>query len=205
MYFAKTPKAFTYIYPNCTWNIEPTTQKTVYLTFDDGPCKGVTDIALKLLAQHNAKATFFCVGEQASKNLDLLRQIQEEGHKIGNHTHNHLKGWDTEDQSYLENIEKANQVLKTKLFRPPYGKATRKQLKEIQKDYQIIMWDILSGDFDHKLSTKKMVTNVLNNLSDGSIIVMHDSQKHGEKMLAALPEILEGIVKQGFQLEVIPD
>lgn len=205
MYFAKTPKALTYIYPNCIWKVTPVDQKTVYLTFDDGPCKGVTNKTLQILAQHNAKATFFCVGEQASKNLQLLEQIQNEGHRIGNHTHNHLKGWNTQDSIYLENVEKANQLLNTNLFRPPYGKATRKQLKELQKNYQIIMWDILSGDFDHKLSTDKMVSNVLNNLSDGSIIVMHDSQKHGDKMLLALPKIIEGIVKKGYKMDVIPD
>lgn len=205
MYFVKTPKALHYIYSNCEWKISPTEQKTVYLTFDDGPTKSVTDEVLRILSNNNAKATFFCVGEQVSKNLDLLKQIKNEGHRIGNHTYNHLKGWDTDDNTYLENVEKTDREVHSNLFRPPYGKATRKQLKALKSKYRIIMWDILSGDFDQKNSTEKIVSNVLENLSDGSIIVMHDSQKHGDKMLLALPKIIEGIVKKGYKMDVIPD
>lgn len=203
VYLIKTPKALKYIYPSCYWTI-PDSSKTVYLTFDDGPTPGITDKVLNILEQHQAKATFFCVGEQAEKHFELFESLRQKGHHVGNHTFNHLKGWTTSISEYLDNIKKADKIISSTLFRPPYGKASRTQIAQIKKKYHLIMWDILAGDFDANNTIEKIVSNVISNIQPGSIVVLHDSKKHGKKMLKALPVIMKKLDELGYSFKAIP-
>lgn len=178
------------------WKIEPHHQK-IYLTFDDGPIPEVTPWVLELLKKHNAKASFFCIGDNIQKNPEIFKQIIAEGHAIGNHTQNHLNGWKTDIEVYLENIEKcqnsmARHQVYTNLFRPPYGKCTHQQAHKLrQKGMQLIMWDVLTKDYDKKVSKEKAF-NVYQKTSEaGSIVVLHDSLKAFETLSDLLPRILE--------------
>jgi len=178
------------LYPNFVWNI-PNNEQAVFLTFDDGPHPEITPKVLALLKQHNAKATFFCVGENAKKHPKIITQILEEGHSLGNHTHNHLHGFKTSIEKYLENVDECAKHITSKLFRPPYGKLTRKQGRAlIQKGYKIIMWDILSYDFDKTLSPERCAENVTKHLKSGSIVIFHDSEKAEKNMLYTLEKTL---------------
>ena len=193
----KTPLVVKKIFPNYTWEISSST-KEIYLTFDDGPTPEITNWVLNLLKQYDAKATFFCIGNNIEKHPDIFQNIINEGHAIGNHTQNHIKGWKTSVTDYLENVQQThslvinNNQIKLKLFRPPYGQITPKQGSEIIKlGYKIIMWTVLSADFDTSISKEKCFENVLKNTKNGSIIVFHDSLKASEKLRFVLPKILE--------------
>lgn len=178
------------LYSNYVWNI-PNDEQAVFLTFDDGPHPEITPKVLALLKQHNAKATFFCVGENAKKHPEIIKQILQEGHALGNHTHNHLHGFKTPLEKYVENTEECAEHISSKLFRPPYGKITRKQGKALmKKGYNIIMWDILSYDFDKTISAQRCTENVANHLKSGSIVIFHDSEKAEKNMLYALEKTL---------------
>lgn len=201
-YFVKTPKILHAFYKDAVWFL-PNPHNTIYLTFDDGPIPGVTDKCLAVLNEYQVKATFFCVGQNAQNNLELINRIIKEGHAIGNHTQNHLKGWKTENDTYVKNVERCNDFVNSKLFRPPYGKAKRSQLKMLANDYKIVMWDVLSGDFDPKVSVEKAIENVVNNTEAGSIIVMHDNEKCGDKMLEILPKVITELLDKGFNFQVI--
>lgn len=201
-YFVKTPSVIKKIYKDVHWNF-PNVNKEIFLTFDDGPTEGITDEVLSILDKFNAKATFFCVGEDIKKNPTLFKRLQSHGHAIGNHSYSHLKGWNTSNEKYFEDIQKCQKLTQTSLFRPPYGKATRKQLALLNQDYKIILWDVLSGDFDPTTSIEKIIKNVIGNVESGSIIVMHDNLHCGEKMLKALPFILEGLLQKGFSFSRI--
>lgn len=205
-YLVKTPDLITRFSSNRIWNIS-TDKKEIYLTFDDGPIPEVTPWVLKTLKEFSAKATFFCVGENINKHPEIFQKVLANNHKIGNHTFNHLNGWKTNTKTYLENIEKANNQLQklkveiqgSKLFRPPYGKIKPPQTKAlIKKGYKIIMWDILSGDFDIDLSKEKCLQNVIKNTQKGSIIVFHDHEKAYKKLQYVLPRVLEFYSKKGF-------
>jgi len=202
-YWVKTPLLVKKIFPNQIWNI-PTEDKAVYLTFDDGPYVGVTDEVLKILKQYDAKATFFCIGGNVANNPGLFQKITTEGHSIGNHSMTHQMGWGKSKKTYLKDIRRAEKLINSNLFRPPYGKINFKSNKTLQKKYKIIMWDIIAGDFDEKCSVEQMVKNVVLNLEKGSIIVLHDNKKFQKKMFAALPLIIENIQKNGFKLKGIP-
>lgn len=202
-YFIKTPKLLHSLYRDAVW-VLPNSNQTIYLTFDDGPVDGITAECLDILAKYDAKATFFCVGENVKKNAQLFDRITKEGHAVGNHSQQHLKGWSTPDDMYFENVEACNQLVQSSLFRPPYGKIKRTQLKKLKEDYKIIMWDVLSGDFDPKVTVGQCVENVVKNTDSGSIIVMHDNEKCGQKMLSALPQILETLKEKGFKFDTLP-
>ena len=202
-YWVKTPYIIKKIFRNQVWNI-PTNKPEVYLTFDDGPTKGVTEKVLTILKKYNAKATFFCIGRNVVKNPDIFIRITNEGHSIGNHSMTHPMGWGKSKKMYLRDIEKAQKYINSNLFRPPYGKINIKSNKTLQKKYKIIMWDIVGGDFDENCSPKKVIENITLNLSKGSIIVLHDNLKFKEKMLSALPTVIENIQKKGFELKAIP-
>jgi peptidoglycan/xylan/chitin deacetylase (PgdA/CDA1 family) len=212
LYFVKTPKLITSFYKKYTWRVQ-TNKKEIYLTFDDGPTPKVTEFVLDTLKQFDAKATFFCIGKNIKNNSKLFNRIIEENHAIGNHTNNHLNGWKTKTDDYLQNVEKCagiinneelvtnNQSLKinSKLFRPPYGKIKKSQAsKLIDKDYKIIMWSVLSGDFDKTITKEKCLKNVLNKSRKGSIIVFHDSEKAYEKLQYTLPKTLKYFSEKGF-------
>jgi peptidoglycan/xylan/chitin deacetylase (PgdA/CDA1 family) len=170
----------------------------VFLTFDDGPIPEITPWVLDTLAQYNAKATFFCVGENIAKHPDIFARIIEEGHRAGNHTYNHLKGWDTDDKTYYENIEKCNALTKDVLFRPPYLRATRQQLNQLKSHYEIIFFDVLSYDFDEKTNEQTCYRNVMANVKNGSIVVFHDNKKAFPRLQYVLPRVLKKLAQQGY-------
>lgn len=197
---ASTPLVIKKMFPNYVWNIE-TDQNALYLTFDDGPTPGVTEWVLDILQKFNAQATFFCIGDNIKKYPDIFKKIVANGHTVGNHTHNHLKGWKTPTPSYLRNVEQAQQTINQKpsLFRPPYGKLKPKQGTELTKlGYKIIMWSVLSFDWDKSISQSDCFNNVKNHANPGGIIVFHDSLKAENNLRYALPKTLEYFKEKGF-------
>lgn len=188
----------------------PATKNEVYLTFDDGPVYGPTEFVLEELSRASAKATFFCIGDNVRKHPDVFRRIVSEGHAVGNHTFNHLSGWSTPTETYIDNIrkfeiesakalssEKRNRPL---LFRPPYGRIKASQIKALA-DYKIIMWDVLSLDYDKSLSVEKCFRNTLKAIRPGSIVVFHDSFKAEKNMTFALPRLITALKEKGFELK----
>jgi peptidoglycan/xylan/chitin deacetylase (PgdA/CDA1 family) len=199
------------IFSKYTWRFS-ISKKEIYLTFDDGPTPEITTFVLNELKKHNAKATFFCIGKNISTHTEIFKQIIKEDHSVGNHTQNHLNGWKTKTQDYIKNTSEVQRTLqlsnfktlKLNLFRPPYGKIKQKQAKHLlSKGYKIIMWSVLSGDFDTNLSKEKCLQNVLKNTSNGSIVVFHDSVKAAEKVKYVLPKVLEYFSKRGFEFKAI--
>ena len=199
------PRLLQWMYPKRIWAF-PRGNNNVYLTFDDGPIPKVTPWILDQLKNYDAKATFFCIGDNIRKNPEIFRRIIAEGHSVGNHTYNHLNGWQTNPPKYLENIERAEREIRKNsefdhqifedqnslLFRPPYGKMTSKQAGILQnKGYRIVMWDIISYDYDADLSKDKCLDNVLKNIEPGSIVVFHDSIKAEKNLRYVLPKLLE--------------
>jgi peptidoglycan/xylan/chitin deacetylase (PgdA/CDA1 family) len=203
--FVKIPRWIQRIFNKQDWSIK-TEGKEIYLTFDDGPTPEITEWVLDQLALHNAKATFFCIGKNIEKHPAILRKIIAEEHGIGNHTYQHLQGWKTKTNEYLNDILKTEKLLRkhplknsVKLFRPPYGKIKRAQVRKLlSKKYKVVMWEVLSADYDHSISTKKCLENILKNTSSGSIVVFHDSIKAKKNLQFALPRTLEHFSKQGY-------
>lgn len=182
----------------------PTIEPKIYLTFDDGPIPEITEFVLDQLNIYNAKATFFCIGVNVVKNPEIFNKILANGHSIGNHTMNHLKGWNTDNQVYIDNFKQCNQVLeKNDLFRPPYGKISQKQATEVMKTHKIIMWDVLAGDFLPNLQPEKCLEKCIKYTKPGSIIVFHDSIKAAKIMTYVLPRYLAYFQERGFSFEPI--
>jgi len=201
MYLVKSPLLLKWYYPSLLWN-KPRTEKVIYLTFDDGPIPNVTDFVLKTLKAFNAKATFFCIGDNIVKHPEVFNRVKNDGHSIGNHTFNHLKGWDTDDKTYMLNALKCQQLTQTNFFRPPYGRIKKTQISNLQAqipNLEIVMWDTLSGDFDINLSPEKCYHNVIKNARNGSIIVFHDSLKAFDRLEFALPRVLKYFSEKGYQ------
>lgn len=246
-YWIKTNKLIKRLFSNQVWDI-PNTEKKIYLTFDDGPTPEVTPWVLSVLKQHEIKATFFCIGDNIRKHPELFQKVLSEGHRIGNHTYNHLQGWKTSDKVYLENIkkceeeirlqmtynkwQKADDIQKTAetilekkdstitknqkaatynlqsancgLFRPPYGKIRPSESAQLRKKgYKIIMWDVLSADFDIRIAPEKCLDNVIKNTTQGSVIVFHDSRKAFKNLEYALPKTIEILKENGFLFDTI--
>jgi peptidoglycan/xylan/chitin deacetylase (PgdA/CDA1 family) len=202
-YFTKTPNLVKKVLKNWVWSFS-SKEKILYLTFDDGPTPKITDWVLNKLEQYNAKATFFCVGENLTKYPEISKKITANLHTIGNHTNNHLNGFKTNTSTYLNNLQFSNSTQTSKLFRPPYGKIKFSQAKKIrQKGYKIIMWDVLSADFDNTITPQECLRNVIENASNGSIVVFHDSVKANEKLQFVLPKILEYYSKKGYSFKAI--
>ena len=205
MYLVKSPLLLKWYYPSLVWN-KTRTDKVIYLTFDDGPIPDVTDFVLKTLKTFNAKATFFCIGDNIIKHPAVFERVVAAGHQLANHTYNHLKGWKTDDQTYIENIQLCQQLTQSHLFRPPYGRIKKSQVKRIKALYpkiQIIMWDVLSGDFDLELSPENCYKNVIKHTDNGSIIVFHDSIKAFERLQYTLPRALKYFQQQGFTFSTL--
>ena len=205
MYLIRTPWWVKIVYPECTWSVK-TSEKVLFLTFDDGPHPFATSFVLEQLNKYNSHATFFCIGKNVEQNFKIYSSVIEAGHSVGNHTYDHLNGWKTSDKKYLENIFKAKQIIDSNLFRPPYGRITKFQLAQLSADkykMKTIMWSVLSGDFDSKLSPEICFLNVVRNAKPGSIIVFHDSEKSYEKLRIVLPRVLEHFSKKGFEFKKI--
>lgn len=181
----------------------PSGEKTVYLTFDDGPIPSVTCAILDILKERNIKATFFCVGDNIVKHPEIFCQILQQGHAVGNHTYNHLHGLKTSNTEYISNIQKAAQHINSNLFRPPYGLMKGKQYKTIINQYDIIMWDVISCDYDPDISPEKCFQNVVDFVRDGSIITFHDSVKSEKNVLTALPRVIDFLLSQGYSFSKV--
>lgn len=204
MYLVKTPQIIQNLFPNFTWKI-PSHEKVIYLTFDDGPIPEVTPWVLQQLEAFQAKATFFCVGDNVKKHQEVFQRVVEAGHSIGNHTFNHLSGWACENIPYFHNVRRCARLVDSNLFRPPYGRLKPKQSQFLQRHYRIVMWDVLSGDFDAKISKEQCLENVIANAGKGSIVVFHDSLKAKEKLQYALPKVLNYYSEKGYRFEAMTE
>lgn len=198
MYIVKTPLFVQSLFKRLVWRIVDA--KKIYLTFDDGPVPEATPWVLDQLRDAGVTATFFCVGENVQLYPEIYQRIIDEGHAIGNHTHNHLNAWKTDRKSYLENIDQASAYIASKMFRPPYGRLLPQLAREIEEKYDIIMWDILSGDFDSNITAEKCIDNVIQNSREGSIIVFHDSIKAIDKLKIVLPQVIAHFKSQGVEM-----
>jgi peptidoglycan/xylan/chitin deacetylase (PgdA/CDA1 family) len=201
-YLVKTPWLLKKIYPSYLWSID-TKEKIVYLTFDDGPHPEITRFVLKQLKRYDALATFFCVGKNVIAYPELYKQINDEGHAVGNHTYNHLNGWKTGNDVYLKDIAEASKVIDSSLFRPCYGRITSFQAKHLKavmkgKEPTIVMWDVLSGDFDTECTPQQCLANVVFASVPGSIIVFHDSEKALPRLEYTLPRVLHYFSEKGY-------
>lgn len=212
-FWVKTNRIIKWIFPNYVWDIPNDGQK-VFLTFDDGPTPEITEWVLEQLKKYNAKATFFCIGNNIEKYPEIFQKTIAEGHTIGNHTFSHLKGWKTSNEDYLENVKLCQSQIPSRnfgtksqisnLFRPPYGKIKPSQSKRLRKlGYKIIMWDVLSRDYDQTISATQCLENVLPNVKTGSIIVFHDSLKAEHNLKYVLPKTLEFLKENGFVCDKI--
>jgi peptidoglycan/xylan/chitin deacetylase (PgdA/CDA1 family) len=205
MYLVKTPFWLLLVSPDFVWH-KDRSKRCIYLTFDDGPIPVVTPFVLDTLKKFNAKATFFCIGDNIDKHPDIFNRLHSEGHAIGNHTYNHLKGWSTEDETYIENFNKCQTLTQTNLFRPPYGRIKGSQSRELKAQSSkpdIVMWDVLSGDFDEKLKPQNCLDNVIWNTENGSIIVFHDSLKAQPRLEFVLPRALQFWKEKGFEFGIL--
>lgn len=191
------------LYPGLEWT-QNGNNRNIYLTFDDGPQPEITQFVLNTLAQFNAKATFFCVGENVMRYPEIAAQIQAQGHTLANHSHNHLKGWNTEAHEYVKNVIQAGQFIPNKIFRPPYGRITRRQINLLKAaGFRIIMWNLLSCDYVPQLNREKSLKSLTSHTVEGSIIVFHDSIKAAENMRWILPRYMEAMQDKGFNFAAI--
>lgn len=209
LYFSRTPWWLKKLYSSYTWEVN-TDEKIIYLTFDDGPHPTITPFVLDELRKLDAKACFFCIGKNVAAYPEVYRRILDEGHAVGNHTYDHLNGWKINDADYLKNVKAAAEIIQSPLFRPPYGRIRKSQAKKIhdalkEKSAQIIMWTVLSGDFDVNLSKEKCLSGILKGIRPGSIIVFHDSEKAFPRLEYALPALLADFSAKGFRFEAISE
>jgi peptidoglycan/xylan/chitin deacetylase (PgdA/CDA1 family) len=200
MYLTRMPRLIQSLFPTYTWRVA-TEEKVLYLTFDDGPIPEITPWVLEVLKRYDAKATFFCVGDNVRRYPSVFKQILQDGHAAGNHTYNHISGWDSENIPYFHNVRHCANLVKSDLFRPPYGRLTPKQVQFLTRHYKIIMWDVLSGDFDAAVTNEECLNNVISAARKGSIVVFHDSLKASERMMYALPRVLEHFKQRGYRFE----
>ncbi len=201
MYLVKVPNIIRRLTSNYIhWQIK-TDEKALYYTFDDGPIPGLTPKILEILEKYSAKATFFMVGDNIGKHPEIYKQVVVAGHAIGNHSYNHIKGWSNSNFTYYRNILKAAAMHQTKLLRPPYGQISHRQSKILARRFNIILWTVLSGDYDKNTSPQKCLKNIINNAKSGSIIVMHDNLKAEANVLFALEESLKYYSKLGYSFK----
>jgi len=206
-YRHRTPALIQALYPKCTWH-KSRDEKNIFLTFDDGPIPEMTPLVLNILSSFGVKATFFCVGDNIDKHPEIFQQLISAGHKVGNHTHHHLDGWRTSDNVYLKSVEACqlaitDKVMCQSIFRPPYGKATRSQLQQLQGTHEIVMWDVLSGDFDQSLSPESCLHKTIKATRNGSIVIFHDNVKAKVNLAYALPKYIEDCLEKGYQFKTL--
>jgi peptidoglycan-N-acetylglucosamine deacetylase len=198
MYLTKTPWWLRALYPSLVWRM-PAKEKKIYLSFDDGPHPVATAFVLDQLAAYGAKASFFCIGKNVVAEPAIYQRILAEGHSVGNHTYEHLNGWKTADENYIADTMHAARYIQSNLFRPPYGRIKRSQIKHLQqKGMRVIMWDVLSADFDTSLTAQASLSYVLYHTKPGSIVLFHDSEKAWERMSVALPAVLKHFTSEGY-------
>lgn len=206
------------LYPNFIWKI-PSVEKEIFLTFDDGPIPEITEFVLDELEKYQAKATFFCIGGNIEKHPDIFKKIINQQHSIGNHTFNHVRGWDVEKEYYLNNFEKCEEIIleqclwsevgnllvkpkesniERRMFRPPFGRIKRGQAEEVLKTHEIIMWDVLTGDYDQSISRERVLSKSLRYTEKGSIVLFHDSIKASKNIFYVLPRFLAHFSAQGY-------
>lgn len=202
MLIEQLPTVYRKIFPGTVWRL-PQEEKTVYLTFDDGPIPEVTTFVLDLLRERGIKATFFCVGDNVRKHPDVFRQVQEEGHIVGNHTFNHLQGLYTSSRKYISNVGKADELIKSPLFRPPHGILRYLQFMTLRKKFKIVFWDVVTRDYNRKLSGEEVLGIVRKYTRNGSIIVFHDSLKAEKNIRYALPKAIDYLMAEGYKFEVL--
>jgi peptidoglycan-N-acetylglucosamine deacetylase len=191
------PAVFRPLFGDVLWRVK-TAEKKIYLTFDDGPVPEVTPAVLEILTRYGWKATFFCVGENVYRYPAVYQQIVDEGHQVGNHTYNHLKGWDSGLKSYVDNVNKASELIHSSLFRPPHGRIGFRQLNVLRKNYRIVMWDVITADYDARKSPEEVMRIVRNNIRPGSVVVFHDSLKARDRVLNVLPQAIEFWESEGY-------
>jgi len=191
------------IYPReLIWR-DTTNRREIFLTFDDGPVPEVTPLVLAILKKYDIKATFFCVGENVHKNPEIFESLQQNGHAVGNHTFHHVKAWKTDCHSYLSEVEQCSRLVKSNLFRPPHGQINRKIARKLSENYKLIMWSVITGDYDKHLSGEQCLANAVKHTRPGSIIVFHDSIKARERMEYSLPLYIEHCLKQGYTFGIL--
>lgn len=207
----RTPFFLPLLYPKLTWRI-PTEKNSIYLTFDDGPVPGPTDFVLDTLKRYSLKGTFFCIGDNVEKYPHVFNRIIEEGHVVGNHTFNHLNGWQTEVDHYIANTNKCSTIMaevlgqrntEVKLFRPPYGRITRAQIKGLSS-FKLIMWDVLTQDYDQRISQNACLKGSIGATRNGSITVFHDSYKADRNLSFTLPRYIEHFLEKGYSFNTVP-
>ena len=209
-YFINIPRFIQRIFTRVLWSVD-TDKKELYLTFDDGPTPEITSWVLAVLKEYNAKATFFCIGNNIAKYPQVFEAVLKEGHSVGNHTQNHLKGWVMDTEKYVEDFRKTDFLLgrytlsnTKKYFRPPYGRIKGEQITQIKKQgYEVVLWSVLSADFDRSISPEKCLKNVISNAKKGAIIVFHDSQKASKNLKYALPKVLAHFSKKGYRFKAL--
>jgi peptidoglycan-N-acetylglucosamine deacetylase len=204
----RTPAILPILYPSLTWRVKAR-EKVVYLTFDDGPVPGPTEFVLDQLAAFSIRATFFCIGDNIRKHPHIFRRIISDGHIVGNHTVNHVNGWKLKNPDYIENVRAFEEIAMNAgmsqaadLFRPPYGCVTRKQIRDLH-NYRIIMWDVLSQDYDHRLPPEKCLDRTLKACREGSIIVFHDSYKAQRNMQFTLPRLIAALRERASRFDAL--
>lgn len=207
MRLVKPSKVFRIFYPSLIWQMPKTDSKTIYLTFDDGPHPLITPKVLEILKIYDAKATFFCIGNNVKKYPETFKLIKKEGHSIGCHTFNHENGWKTKTDEYLKSFCDTNELIHSNLFRPPHGKIKYSQLEKLRTwndaSIQVIAWTVIAYDWDHSLSHENVYQNVIKNADDGSIITFHDSIKAYNNMIFALPKVLKYYHNLGFEFKAL--
>lgn len=200
------PKWLKGLYPESIWgfSLPKKSPKTIYITFDDGPSSEATKWILETLKSYQVKATFFCIGNNVVKQPDLYNKIIQDGHKVGNHTMNHLNGFKTENETYINDVESAKEHIDSNLFRPPYGKLKRNQAKRLKGNgFKIVFWSILTYDFDSEIPVEKAIQKIKSKVRTGQILVFHDSKKAFEQVILMLPEILEFLKEEGYTFKTI--
>lgn len=202
MYLVKTPEILKPLVGDLLWN-ESRDERVVYLTFDDGPTESITLEIIDILKEYEALATFFCIGGNVIRFPKAYQALLDAGHKTANHTWNHMNGWEFSDYSYFKNVLECGSVVDSNLFRPPYGRITRNQVKSLKSRFKIVMWDVLSADWRSDVSPEKCLSNVVDNASPGSIVVFHDSDKAYKNMIYALPRSLKRLKEEGYTFSAL--
>ena len=202
MFIEQVPTLLRKIYPKAIWRMSPE-EKVIYLTFDDGPIPVVTPWVVELLEQYNIKATFFMVGDNVRKFPQEYLKVVEAGHKVGNHTFNHLKGLSTSIKKYIDNVDQADALIHSNLFRPPHGLLKHSQYNELSKRYKFIMWDLVTRDYSFKLNGEEVLANVKKYTRNGSIITFHDSLRSENNLRYALPKALDWLIEQGYSFKTL--